>query len=169
MNKFLVVGIGNYEPKYEFTRHNVGFRVLDNFVSEHNLSWKFNKSLNCYLAEYHKLILVKPKSYVNICGPYIKKALNYYKIPLENLIVLHDDIDLPFGKIQKKFNIGSAGHNGIRDLFHNLGTKEFFRIRIGVGRPIDLNVPIDKYVLQKFTQDELEFVNKVKLLDILDL
>lgn len=133
----LIVGLGNPEKKYAKTRHNIGFRVIDTLRNE--LSDK-------------DIILLKPETFMNDSGRATKAMISYYKIPLENLYVIHDDIDLPFGNIRVSKDSSSAGHKGVQSIIDELGTQNFTRIRIGI-RP-QHEIDTTKFVLQKFSKEE---------------
>ena len=143
----LIVGLGNPGKKYEKTRHNVGSRVVGEL-----------KSLNL-----KDIILVQPTTFMNESGRAVKKITKNYKLKTENLIVVHDDIDLPLGEFKIQKNRGSAGHKGVQSIIDSLGTKDFTRIRIGI-KPEQYYRPFrstEKFVLEKFTKDEEEILKEV--------
>jgi PTH1 family peptidyl-tRNA hydrolase len=150
-NKFfedkIVVGLGNPGAKYEDTLHNVGFMVLDNFFVPTPDLWQTEKQFHSLVARYNGSIFVKPQTYMNDSGKAISKILNYYKKSPEQLVVVHDDVDLDFGVIKLVKNSGTAGHHGIEDTSAKLGTLDFYRIRIGIGRPQNHNFDVHDYVL----------------------
>jgi len=143
----LIVGLGNPEKKYAKTRHNIGFRVIDTLRNE---------------LPNKDIILLKPETFMNDSGRAAKAMISYYKIPLENLYVIHDDIDLPFGTIRVSKDSSSAGHKGVQSIIDELGTQNFTRIRIGI-RP-QKEVDTIKFVLQEFSKEEekqlLEIIKK---------
>src|SRR3989344_3282239 len=142
----LIVGLGNPGKKYEKTRHNVGSRVVGEL-----------KSLNL-----KDIILVQPTTFMNESGRAVKKITKNYKLKTENLIVVHDDIDLPLGEFKIQKNRGSAGHKGVQSIIDSLGTKDFTRIRIGI-KPEQYYRPFrstEKFVLEKFTKDEEEILKE---------
>ena len=147
----LIVGLGNPGKKYKKTRHNVGWRVID----------VLKKSLDS--AQDKDIILLKPQTYMNKSGKEVKSLITKYKIPISNLWVIHDDIDLPLGTIRISKNIGSAGHKGVQSIIDELRTKNFSRIRIGIlpkaGKPKN----VEKFVLEKFTKEEKKIVKKVSI------
>ncbi|MFC3040981.1 aminoacyl-tRNA hydrolase [Virgibacillus xinjiangensis] len=156
-----IVGLGNPGKKYESTRHNAGFMVIDELLKRHG--WELNKKkFNGYYAMEHldaeKVILLKPQTYMNLSGQSIRPLIDYYGIEPEDVLVIYDDLDLPTGRIRLRQKGGHGGHNGIRSTIDHLGTKEFKRIRIGVGRPDDSTSVID-YVLGSFPKAELEEVD----------
>lgn len=155
-----IVGLGNPGKKYEHTRHNVGFMVIDELLQRHQ--WDLNKKkFNGKYAMEHvqseKVILLKPQTYMNLSGESIRPLMDYYDIAVEDLLVIYDDLDLPAGKIRLRQKGGHGGHNGIRSTIDHLGTKEFKRVRIGVGRPVS-PIPVVDYVLGGFSKEQQEDV-----------
>lgn len=161
----LVVGLGNPGKKYEKTWHNIGFMAVDK--TAHFLSApKFKGSLK-FLAETSsvndgqnsdKLILAKPLTFMNLSGKSVSAMANFYKIKPEDIIVIHDDIDLPLGKIRISFDSSDGGHNGIKSIIESLGTKKFCRIKIGVATEKKNLMDSADYVLNKFTKEDLRIV-----------
>lgn len=154
--KYLIVGLGNPGPKYHNTRHNVGFKVLDGFVDE-TTPFSLDR-LGDTATVKHKgrtLILLKPSTFMNLSG----KAVNYWmqseKIPLERVLVITDDIALPFGKLRMKGKGSDGGHNGLKDIIATLGTNVFTRLRFGVGNEFSSGRQVD-YVLGDWNLEELE-------------
>ena len=152
----LVVGLGNPGPKYQWTRHNAGFMVFDRF--SHALGVAVTKKSFSGLYgegswEGQRLLLLKPQTFMNLSGRSVAEALRFHKLSLSDLIVVHDDIDIPFGRVKLKEGGGHAGHNGLRSLVQELGGAGFLRVRVGVGRP--LHGDVADYVLQNFSRDEL--------------
>lgn len=151
----LIVGLGNPGKEYENTRHNIGYKVLDYLAQKNNLvfsSKKFNAEYCDLDINGEKTILIKPLLYMNLSGQVVKKYVDFYKIDINNIIVIQDDLDMPVGKIKFCFNRNSGGHNGIKNIIENIGTKEFLRLKIGIlndnkGDTID-------YVLGNFTKEE---------------
>jgi peptidyl-tRNA hydrolase, PTH1 family len=133
----LVAGLGNPGRGYERTRHNLGWLVLDELARRHGGSWrsKFSGSLAEIRLGDLRLALVKPETYMNESGRSVGAAARFYKVEPEQLLVVHDDVDLEAGRLQAKKGGGLAGHNGLRSLAQHLGSQEFLRLRIGVGRP----------------------------------
>jgi peptidyl-tRNA hydrolase, PTH1 family len=133
----LVAGLGNPGREYERTRHNAGWLVLDELARRHGGSWrsKFSGSLAEIRLGDLRLALVKPETYMNESGRSVGAAARFYKVGPEQLLVVHDDVDLEAGRLQAKKGGGLAGHNGLRSLAQHLGSQEFLRLRIGVGRP----------------------------------
>ena len=161
----IIVGLGNTGDKYNNTRHNVGFMVLDKFARENNLSWKLHKKFKAELAECSGALLVKPQTYMNLSGESVRSILHFYKIlnddlP-ESLVVIHDDMDIDFGKYKIALDSRSAGHNGVQSIIDHLGTKNFQRIRIGIRTEEKEKIPTEKFVLQKFSKEELGKIDKL--------
>lgn len=160
---FTIIGLGNIGSKYKLTRHNVGWIIFDELFS--HLVWQKNKYAESELAQTRindtDLLLVRPETFMNESGrvlPYLSKT---YGTSAENLVVLHDDIDLPLGQIKTSFDRGDGGHNGVKSIMENLGTKEFIRIRVGVAITDNEGVVHKPDVLGNFGQLELE---KVKMI-----
>ncbi|WP_244834277.1 aminoacyl-tRNA hydrolase [Clostridium sp. BJN0001] len=157
---FLIVGLGNIGKEYEGTRHNVGFRVIDNIASKYDIDINKKKFKGTYgegFIENEKVILLKPDTFMNLSGESVKEVQSFYKIDCENIIVIHDDISLPLGRIRIRGKGSAGGHNGIKNIIQNLGTDVFPRIKVGVGQP---NVDLVHYVLGKFSKDEVEILSK---------
>jgi peptidyl-tRNA hydrolase, PTH1 family len=133
----LVVGLGNPGREYERTRHNIGWLVLDELSRRHGGSWrsKFSGSLAEVRLDGLRLGLLKPETYMNESGRSVGAAVRFFKVEPERLLVVHDDVDLEAGRLQARAGGGLAGHNGLRSLAQHLGTQDFLRLRIGVGRP----------------------------------
>ena len=133
----LVAGLGNPGRQYERTRHNAGWLVLEELARRHGGSWrsKFSGALAEVRLDEHRLALLKPETYMNESGRSVAAAAQFFKVEPEALLVVHDDVDLEPGRLQARRGGGLAGHNGLRSLAQHLGTQEFLRLRIGVGRP----------------------------------
>jgi len=159
----LVVGLGNPGAEYARTRHNVGFMAVDELAGG-DAKWKSEKNAQTAAVNIdgQRVIFVKPQTFMNLSGNAVLALMTFYKIPLENLIVIHDDMDLPVGKMREKVGGGSAGHNGIRSIDATVGN-EYRRIRIGIGHPRDLELPIAPadWVLGKFTDEQMDKINSV--------
>jgi PTH1 family peptidyl-tRNA hydrolase len=136
----LIAGLGNPDPEYLATRHNAGFWLVDALAAEHRVQFSSNKKLEADTAEItlagRRVRLLKPMTYMNESGRALTKAVSYFKIPTENVLVVYDELDLPPGRAQLRFAGGHAGHNGMRSAIAHLGP-DFWRIRIGVGHPGD--------------------------------
>ena len=155
-----IVGLGNPGRKYEKTRHNIGFMVIDELLDRHH--WDLNKTKfnGKYAVEQflgQKVVLLKPQTFMNLSGESIRPLMDYYDIALEDVLVIYDDLDLPTGKIRLRQKGGHGGHNGIRSTIDHLGTKDFKRLRIGVGRPTT-PIPVVDYVLSGFSKEQQEDV-----------
>lgn len=162
----LVIGLGNPGEKYKSTRHNIGFRIIDQLAEKHGFpDFKLQKRSNALISEgvigREKTVLAKPKTFMNNSGKAVREMINYYKIKRDNLWIIHDDIDLPLGKIKVSKGQGAAGHKGVISIIEELKTKDFWRIRIGIlpekGKPKET----EKFVLQKFTKAEGEKIEKI--------
>jgi PTH1 family peptidyl-tRNA hydrolase len=156
----LIAGLGNPGKKYEKTRHNLGFMVLDALLQDlmpvEETAWKKNNKFNCLMAKIGELILAKPQTFMNSSGTAVAKIANFYKIEPENIWIIHDEIDLPLGKMKIVQARGAAGHKGVESIIKELGTEELVRFRLGVGRPgFDINErEAESYVLSPFGQGE---------------
>lgn len=156
----LIVGLGNPGTKYNGTRHNLGnvaVRLLARSQNPANPvnwdNWQDQARVYKIIVKETEARLALPDSFMNESGPVVKKLVHFYKIDLKDLWVVHDDVDLPFGAIRLSWQSSSAGHRGVDNIIESLGTNEFWRWRLGVGRPPD-DLATDKYVLQKFTDPE---------------
>jgi len=158
----LVIGLGNPNEEYSKSRHNVGFILVDELVSKEGLGWEYSKKFGADMAVSSDTIFAKPQTFMNNSGKAVSKILSFYKIPLENLIVIHDDIDLPFGEVKKQLGVGAAGHHGVESIIANVKSQDFLRIRFGIGRPTD-NSPVEDWVLKDFSEKELENVKNKAL------
>lgn len=159
MSAFLVVGLGNPGPKYAATRHNVGFLVADLLADRTGSSFKKHRS-GAEVSEVHlgappapRAVLGKPMSFMNASGGPTKALAGYFDVPPANVIVIHDELDLPLGSIRLKLGGGDNGHNGLRSITKAFGTKDYLRVRIGIGRPPGRQDPAD-YVLKPFASGE---------------
>lgn len=157
---YLIVGLGNPGREYRNTRHNIGFLAIDALAKSLNVT--VGKVQSKALVGQgkigsNKVILVKPQTYMNLSGQAVSGLLNFYKISAEHLIVIHDDIDLPFGTIRIRPGGGSAGQRGVKSIIEKVGSQEFARMRLGVGRPPG-QMEAAAYVLQPFTKEDEEFL-----------
>ncbi len=159
----LIVGLGNPGTEYELTRHNVGFMAIDALAPKDS-GWKKEKNALTTRCEIdgHKVILAKPQTFMNNSGDAVLPLMTFYKIPLENLIVIHDDMDIRVGDKKEKIGGTSAGHNGIKSIDAAIGN-EYKRIRIGIGHPRDFDLPIPPvdWVLGKLDTDQLKAIKSV--------
>lgn len=160
----IIAGLGNHLEKYKNTRHNIGFQTIDEFsrknkFPEFKLSKKFNALVSENIINDEKIILAKPQTFMNNSGKSVKTLFSFYK-PKE-LIIVHDDIDLPLGKIRISKNRGSAGHKGVESIIKEIGTKDFTRFRIGISPKTEKPKNTEKYVLQKFDKEEEKIIKQV--------
>lgn len=155
MKKFLIVGLGNIGPKYHNTRHNIGFKVLDHLAEKEGLSFESQKlgDITTYKFKGRSFILLKPSTYMNLSG----KAVNYWlqkeKISLEHLLVITDDLNLPFGTLRVKTKGSDGGHNGLKDIQAQLGTTQYNRFRFGISDEFSKGRQVD-YVLGEWDEEE---------------
>ncbi|GAA4800995.1 aminoacyl-tRNA hydrolase [Litoribaculum gwangyangense] len=161
MKKYLIVGLGNIGEKYENTRHNIGFKVLDNFAKEEGLTFETQKlgDIATYKLKGRTFILLKPNTYMNLSGKAVLYWLNKENIPLENLLVITDDLNLPFGSIRLKTKGSDGGHNGLKDIQDKLNTTNYNRFRFGISDAFNKGKQID-YVLGEWTDEENENLNE---------
>lgn len=131
----MIVGLGNPGAKYANTRHNVGFIILDAFIDKLGVPWSLEKKFKASVVKHNDSLFVKPQNFMNNSGGVVAKLLNYYNLTAKNLMIIHDDADLPFAKVRKQFGAGAAGHRGVESIISSLGTQQFWRVRIGLGRP----------------------------------
>lgn len=155
MKKFLIVGLGNIGDKYENTRHNIGFKILDYFAKEESLSFETQKlgDITTYKLKGRTFIFLKPNTYMNLSGKAILYWLTKEKIPLENLLVITDDLNLPFGSIRVKTKGSDGGHNGLKDTQDKLNTNKYNRYRFGISDAFTKGRQVD-YVLGEWTEEE---------------
>src|SRR5574339_299291 len=155
---YLLIGLGNPGREYRDTRHNFGFMLIDRLIVRLNArGMKLQSKAVVTDATYegHKLILAKPQTYMNLSGQSAQGLLNFYKIPKENMLIAHDDLDLPYGTIRIRPGGGPGGQKGMASTIEQLGTKEFPRLRIGIGRPPGRMDPA-AFVLQNFSREEMK-------------
>lgn len=163
----IIVGLGNPGEKYKNTRHNAGFLAVDYILNFDNqfmtakASHEFKSEMYTMGNAENKVIFLKPQTYMNDSGQALKVICNFYKIGLsDDLLVIHDEVDLPFGTIRMTGSSSAAGHNGVQSIIDNLGTQDFHRLRIGVeSRAHREDMPTDAFVLQNFSDEELEKFN----------
>ncbi|MDK7443660.1 aminoacyl-tRNA hydrolase [Bacillus paranthracis] len=157
----LIVGLGNPGREYELTRHNIGFMAIDELAKRWNISLNEQKFKGVFGAGFvngEKVILLKPLTYMNLSGESIRPLMDYYKIDVEDFVVLYDDLDIPVGKLRLRMKGSAGGHNGVKSTISHLGTQEFQRIRMGIDRPKNGMKVVD-YVLGRFTSEEIPDVN----------
>jgi PTH1 family peptidyl-tRNA hydrolase len=153
----LVAGLGNPGREYARNRHNVGWLVLDELARRHEGSWraKFNGRLAEVRIDGHKVALLKPETFMNDSGKSVRAAMQFFKLAPDTVLVVHDESDLPLGRLQARLGGGTAGHNGVRSVATHLGTPEFLRLRVGVGRPERGDPrPLADHVLSDFEPHE---------------
>lgn len=167
----LIVGLGNPGREYENTRHNMGFMMIDQFATNLGVkidSKKFNGLYTETVINGEKVILLKPQSYINLSGEVIRKYVDYFKIKLEDIFIIHDDLDLPVGTFKLKQKGSSGGHNGLKNIELHLGTQEYKRIKIGISN--NKLMDTKDYVLGKISKEENKLLDNVKdtIMNILD-
>lgn len=148
----LIVGLGNPGTKYENTRHNLGFTVADSFARSQGLMWRISRDWVCYFAKTNEYVVIKPSTFMNKSGEAVRPVADFFKIDAKDILVIHDDLDLPFGKIRISFDSMSAGNKGVESVIESLAGPDFARLRIGINHP-GKGDP-EKYVLEEFTIDE---------------
>jgi PTH1 family peptidyl-tRNA hydrolase len=155
----LIVGLGNIGEKYQLTRHNIGFMVIDEITKNLSTSNINNPNFQSTLLKSGYNLFAKPTTYMNNSGVAVHAIKEYYKIDLENIIVIHDDLDLPFGTVKFKIGGGHGGHNGLRSLDAHI-TKDYIRVRIGIGKPKD-KLDVANYVLSNFSKEEINLLQDI--------
>ncbi|MDX1461758.1 MAG: aminoacyl-tRNA hydrolase [Marinirhabdus sp.] len=155
MKKFLIAGLGNIGPKYHNTRHNIGFKMLDHLAAENDLTWETAKlgDITVHKKKGRSFLLLKPSTFMNLSGKAVQYWLDKEKIPLENLLVVTDDLNLPFGSIRLKTKGSDGGHNGLKDIQHTLQTTTYSRFRFGISDEFTKGRQVD-YVLGEWTPEE---------------
>ena len=154
----LIIGLGNPGKEYDKTRHNIGYMVLDSYLN--SVNWRKEKLALTYKikTENEDILFIKPTTFMNLSGEAVSYYVNYYKVDINDILVIQDDMDLDLGKIKLKTKSSSGGHNGIKNIINLLKTNEFLRLKIGISKPND-NV-ID-FVLSKFNKEELNTINEI--------
>tara|TARA_Y100001970_G_scaffold56652_1_gene71733 strand:+ start:1249 stop:1824 length:576 start_codon:yes stop_codon:yes gene_type:complete len=164
VKNYLLVGLGNPGIKYEKNRHNIGFCLIDYFTSQINSEDyidKFNSKYTLVRLNDNKIHIIKPQTYMNRSGVSVRNCKDFFKIAPDNIIVVYDDMDLALGSLKIKSSGGSAGHNGIKSLIDEIGSNNFVRIRIGIGKPLNKE-NVNNYVLSNFKKDEFEALSRIK-------
>ena len=160
----IIIGLGNPDKEYTYTRHNFGWLSLDSLAEKKNINWSKHKNGNSLITEFirgrEKIILAKPLSYMNNSGLSVRALKKFFKLPNNKIIIVHDELDLPFGKIRLSKNRSSGGHKGLDSIISQLKSKDFKRLRLGIGPQ---EGPAENFVLQKFSKEE-----KTKLNEIID-
>jgi PTH1 family peptidyl-tRNA hydrolase len=154
----LIVGLGNVGTRYTFTRHNVGFMLADSIAINNGLNFRENSRLKSFVANLRNgiddYLIIKPTTFMNLSGEAVRAVVDYYKIPIEDVLIVYDDLSLDLGKIRFRANGSDGGHNGIKSIIQHLGTKDIARLKIGIGpQP---SIPSEVFVLQNFSKEELE-------------
>lgn len=164
MRTILIAGLGNPGKKYELTRHNTGFRVLDKLAEKYSASFieetKFKSQTSAFDLDENRIILAKPQTFMNNSGEAVGLLKNFFKLANDNILVVHDEIDLPLGKMRLSFDASAAGHNGIKSVIEKI-KQNFYRLRIGIeGRKSRLDMDTYDYVLTNFTATEEKKLQK---------
>lgn len=161
----LIVGLGNPGSKYQLTRHNIGFLAIDAFaehLSARNSFREEHKALTLKTNWANQpVLLAKPQTFMNLSGESVRPLMDFYKIPLENVLVLHDEVDLPFTTLRFQIRRGHGGHNGIRSLHQHLGGDNYGRLKMGVGRPADPRFDVADYVLSNFSKEDMPLLGEM--------
>lgn len=164
---YMIVGLGNPGDKYKYTRHNVGFLAIDSILTDFDSPpAKVEKKAHVYKVKYQdkQIFFVKPQTFMNLSGESVGELMRYYSIPVENLLVLHDEVDIPYSHLKFHKNRSAGGNNGIKSIIQHLGTQDFARLRIGVGRPSHPGMDMADWVLQVFSKQEMN--SMPELLDL---
>ncbi len=160
MNKtLLIVGLGNLGKEYDGTRHNVGFMCVDEFARKNEFdAWMNKTDLKCQVASKTlgdtRVILCKPQTFMNLSGEAVQAVFHFYKLSVEQVIVVHDEIDIDFGQVRMRMGGSSAGHNGIKSVSKMLGSEEYGRVRVGIGPKKPVRMDSADFVLQKFNEEQ---------------
>lgn len=165
----LIVGLGNPGKQYTHTKHNIGFAVLDSYAEANKIKYKKSIRFTSEISKTDKAIFLKPKTYMNNSGLSVKKVAEYYHIDSQDILVIFDDLNLPFNKLRLRPNGSAGGHNGIKSMISHLKTEDFKRLRVGIGR--NQNHEMKDDVLSPFSKSELRELEDTKILinDIIDL
>jgi len=158
-----IVGLGNPGVRYQWTRHNIGFLVVDRLANNHHIlisTKRFQTRYGTGWIDSHKVILAKPMTFMNQSGESVKKAVHFFHADMGDLIVIHDDLDLPFGRLRFKRRGGDGGHQGIRSIIERMGGNNFLRLKVGIGRPPRGMEPAE-YVLSSFDEAQQLYLNGI--------
>jgi PTH1 family peptidyl-tRNA hydrolase len=163
MKKYLIVGLGNVGQEYSKTRHNIGFEILDSFADKANISFTNSRfgSVSEYKFKGRLFIFLKPNTYMNLSGSAVTHWLKFEKIPLTNLLVISDDLNLPFAKLRLKASGSNGGHNGLRDIENSLNTRDYNRLRVGISNEFKKGQQ-SNFVLSRFSDKELLKLTQLK-------
>lgn len=167
----LIVGLGNPGKEYEKTRHNVGFDVIDEYLKSKSINSckeKFQGIYSEYVVGGEKIIFLKPQKYMNLSGEVVRKFVDFYKINIDDILIIHDDLDTPCGNIKLRMTGGSGGHNGLKNIELHLNSKDYKRIKIGVSN--NKNIDTKDYVLGTFNQEDRKKIEEIikVIIDVLD-
>ena len=158
-----IVGLGNPGVRYQWTRHNIGFLVVDRLASNNHIhisAKRFQTRYGTGWIDSHKVVLAKPMTFMNQSGESVKKAVNFFQADMGDLIVIHDDLDLPFGRLRFKRRGGDGGHQGIRSIIERMGGNNFLRLKVGIGRPPRGMEPAE-YVLSSFDEAQQPYLDEI--------
>ncbi len=159
----LIIGLGNIGDKYVFTRHNVGFMVLDRLAAKENSSFREEKKLKSFIAKVRlageEFLLVKPTTFMNLSGEALRAVIDYYKIDVKDILVIYDDLALDLGRIRFRASGSDGGHNGIKSIIQHLGNNKFARLKVGIGPQPP--IPAENFVLQNFSKEGMETLKTV--------
>tara|TARA_Y100000768_G_C23979365_1_gene684861 strand:- start:1919 stop:2530 length:612 start_codon:yes stop_codon:yes gene_type:complete len=158
----LIVGLGNPGKKYQYTRHNIGYMAIENIISaqeDYKIKNKFNSVIYEAVLDKNRIILVKPETYMNNSGDAVSQIANFYKIESKDIFVLHDELDIPFGKIRIKSGGGNAGHNGLKSISNKIDNS-YVRVRLGIGHP-GKKEKVSGHVMGNFTGSEKDKLNQI--------
>lgn len=154
----LIAGLGNIGEKYLFTRHNAGFMILDKMAYDNGLEFREEKKFKCLMTKFRlngdDTLLIKPTTFMNLSGEALIAVINYYKIDIKDILVIYDDISLDLGRLRFRSNGSDGGHNGIKSVIKHLGTKDFARLKFGIGPQPP--IPSEAFVLQNFQKEQLD-------------
>ena len=154
----LVVGLGNIGEKYCFTRHNAGFMVVDKWAVDNDVQFKENSRLKCFIAKFkfnnEDIMLIKPTTFMNLSGDSVRLVMDYYKISVEDILIIFDDLSLELGKIRFRPNGSDGGHNGIKSVIKSVGTQSLARLKVGIGPQPP--IPSESFVLGNFEKSQME-------------
>ncbi|BAQ64723.1 aminoacyl-tRNA hydrolase [Geminocystis sp. NIES-3709] len=164
----VIIGLGNPEQKYDRTRHNIGFEIVDYLALKWGFIWQKNTKFNALICEgiapnRRKIRLVKPLTYMNRSGQSVRAVLDWYKLTADSILVVYDDMDLPFGRIRLRLSGSAGGHNGMKSIISHVGGQKFPRFRIGIGKSEGKEETIG-HVLGKFSTTETKVIDQLKIL-----
>lgn len=161
----IIFGLGNPGERYKSTRHNAGFLLIDQILEKYPAMSCSNSKFKARICEWHdngiKVLFVKPETYMNESGSAVSQIMNFYNVSPNDILIVHDEIDLPVGQIRVSTNSSAAGHNGIKSIIQQLGTQDFIRLRIGIeNRESRQQIPTEAFVLQPFSETEIDLLQK---------